>query len=92
MKHKILIEKGSSLHKLICEAYIESNKFCFTKSSRQSRDKRVLELLGKIEVIIAATYAKEFKWNKWDYNYEKCSLRDFLDHNVSIFVHGVYEK
>lgn len=84
--YKILIDRSSRLHSLICKYFKKTEEVCFRQSSKDKRDKEAKELIDEAHLIIKNTIAKDFGWKLWDIKYERCNMRDMRLHNVSLYV------
>lgn len=84
--YKILIDRSSRLHNLICKYFNKREEVCFRQSSKDKRDKEAKELINEAHIIIKNTIAEDFGWKHWDIKYERVTVRDMRLHQVTLYV------
>lgn len=84
--YKILIDRKSKLHNLVCSYFNKTKEPCFRQSSKDRRDKEAKELIDEAHTIIKNTIAKDFGWDYWDIKFERCSMVEMSTHNVTLYV------
>lgn len=87
MKYKILVERGSELHRIFIKYLKKINEVCLRQKSKDKRDEEAIQLIEQCHSIIKDTIAKDMEWTKWRISFDgNPSMQDVSLGKISVYV------